>query len=234
MRSASYPGSRTVGAWVGATLIGTLIGAALTLTLTPVLEDWVRFHWTLWPGLGGGDFAARATSAFVAGTALAAPQAFVLGRRLRRIEIAWLTASVVASLIAFLIPFGTLLYSPGRIGDLPGQAVQPSPILYPLVYGVSAGALYGAAQTIVFWRYVRGAMWWILASTFAYGLAAPASALVNWEIAGAGYRSTTLADFYWEATAGSLIQGLIVGLVTGLALVHLMMKSEPRTARAPT
>src|SRR5579864_7923321 len=66
MRSASYPGSRTVGAWVGATLIGTLIGAALTLTLTPVLEDWVRFHWTLWPGLGGGDFAARATRSFVA------------------------------------------------------------------------------------------------------------------------------------------------------------------------
>jgi hypothetical protein len=234
MRLACYPGSRTVGAWMGATVIGTLIGAALTLSLTPALEDWVPYHWTLWPSLGAGDIAARATIAFVAGTALAAPQAFVLGRRLRRIETAWLTASVAAALIAFLIPFGTLLNSPGRIGDPPGQAVQPSPILYALVYGVSAGALFGAAQTIVFWRYVRSAMWWILASTIAYGLAALASALVNWEIAGAGTRSTTGADFYWEAATGSLIQGLIVGLVTGLALVHLIAKSEPRTARAPT
>ena len=123
MRLASHPGSRAVGAWVGATLIGSLFGAALTLTLTPVLEDWVRSHWTLWPSLGGGDFAARASSAFVSGTALAAPQAFVLGRRLGRIEIAWLTASVAAAVIAFMIPFGTLLYSPGRSGDLPGQAV---------------------------------------------------------------------------------------------------------------
>src|SRR5579864_8410751 len=137
MRSASYPGSRTVGAWVGATLIGTVIGAALTLTLTPVLEDWVRFHWTLWPGLGGGDFAARATSAFVAGTALASPPAFVLGRRLRRIEIAWLTASLVPPLIASLTAFGSLLYAPGHIGYLPGLALQPSPILYPHYYGVS-------------------------------------------------------------------------------------------------
>jgi hypothetical protein len=234
MRLASDPGSRAAGAWVGATLIGTLLGAAFTLTLTPVMEDWVRFHWTLWPSLGGGDFAARAGSAFVSGTALAAPQAFVLGRRLGRIEIAWLAASVAAAVVAFTIPFGTLLYSSGRIGDLPGQAVQPSLVLYPLVYGVSAGAIYGAAQTIVLWRYVRGAKWWLLASTLAYGLAGPATALVNWEIAGAGTRPTPLAVFYWEAAAGSLIHGLIVGLVTGLALVHLLMKSETRTATAAT
>ena len=226
MGLASLPGSRVVGAWVGATLIGTLLGAALSLTLTPVLEDWVRSHWMLWPSLGGADLAARASRAFVSGTALAAPQAFFLGRRLGRVEIAWLTASVGAAVVAFMIPFGTLLYSPGRIGDLPGQAVQPSLVLYPLVYGVSAGAIYGAAQTIVLWRYVRGAMWWILASTLAYGLAGPATALVNWEVAGAGTRPTTLVDFYWEAAAGSIIQGLIVGLVTGLALAHLMMKSR--------
>jgi hypothetical protein len=232
MVSASHPGSRTAGAWVGATLIGTLLGAALTLTLTPVLEDWVRSHWTLWLSLGGGDFAARASRALVSGTALAAPQAFVLGRRLGRIETAWLAASVAATVVAFTIPFGTLLNPPGRGGDLPTQAVQPSPVLYPLVYGVSAGAIYGAAQAIVFWRYVRGAMWWMLASTLAYGLAGPATALVNWQIVGAGTRSTTLADLYWQAAAGSLIQGLIVGLVTALALMHLMMKSETRTARA--
>ncbi len=214
--------------------MGTLFGAVLTLTLNPVLEDWVRFHWTLWSSLGGGDFAARASSALVSGTALAAPQAFVLGRRLGRIEIAWLAGSVAAAVVAFTIPFGTLLYSPERSGDLSGQAVQPSLVLYPLVYGVSAGAMYGAAQTVVFWRYFRGAMWWILASTLAYGLAGLATALVNWEIAGAGTRSMSLADFYWEAAAGSLIQGLIVGLVTGLALVRLMMKSERRTAREAT
>jgi hypothetical protein len=228
MRLVSHPGSHVAGAWVCATLIGTLFGAALTLTLIPVLEEWVRSHWTLWSSLGSGDFAARASSALVSGTALAAPQAFVLGRRLGRIEIAWLVASVVAAVVAFTIPFGTLLYSPGRSGYLPGQAVQSSLVVYPLVYGVSAGAIYGAAQTIVFWRYVRGAMWWILASTLAYGLAGLATAPVNWEIAGAGTRSMTLADFYGEAAAGSLIQGLIVGLVTGLALVHLIMKSEPR------
>lgn len=229
MRLETREGLRILGLWVGAALAGGLLAAAVRLTLTPALDDWVSLHATSTTSLDGGYLAVKAGITFVSAVVVAVPLAVVLGRRLRGIEIPWLAAGVVAALVAFVIPIGALLGSAGWTTYLLASAPAPQPsfVLFPLISGVVTGCVFGLAQAIVLRQYIRGVVWWIAASIFSYGLAGVSIYLVNWQIIGAGSRLTTSTDLYAETFAGAVLGPLIVGLVTGLVLVHLLAESNP-------
>ena len=226
MRLETREGLRILGLWVGAALAGGLLALAVRLTFTPALDDWVSLHATSTASLDGGYLALKVGITFVSAVVVAVPLAIVLGRRLRGIEIPWLAASVVAALVAFVVRIGALGSWPAYL--LAGApAPQPPLILFSLVSGVVTGSVFGLAQAIVLKQYLHGAVWWIAASILSYLLAGVSTFLVNWEIIGAGTRMTTSTDFYVETIAGAVLGSLIVGLVTGLVLVHLLGESIP-------
>jgi hypothetical protein len=82
--------------------------------------------------------------------------------------------------------------------------------------------------------YVRGAAWWIAASILARGMANVVISLVNWQVAGGGIRVTTPTDIYVEELVNVAVGWLIVGIVTGLALVRLLGELNPDRTAAVT
>jgi hypothetical protein len=206
--------------WVAAVVAGGLLAAVLGLALVPILDDQVRLHATSESALNWGYVAVKVVMALVSTVAIAGLPAFVLGRRLVGIEVPWIVASAVAALLVAGIPFNTwLAASPGY---LIAAAAQPYLLVFPLVVGAVSGCATGAAQAIVLRPYFRGAAWWIPAVLGARAVANVATALVNWQMSGAGTRVTSSTDIYAEAIVGGLVGWLIVGLVTGLVLVRLL------------
>jgi hypothetical protein len=218
--------------WVAAVVAGGLLASALRLTLLPILDDQVRLHATSLSALDWGYAGVQAVMALVSTVAITGPPALVLGRRLVGIEVPWIVASAVAALVVAGIPFNTWVAD--STGYLIAAAAQPPIVLFPLVVGAASGCATGVAQAIVLRPYVRGAAWWIPAVIGARAVANVATALVNWQISGAGIRVTTSTDVYAEAIVGALVGWLIVGLVTGLVLVRLLGELNPEQTAAVT
>ncbi len=220
----THEGRRFLGFWVAAHLIGGVLTAALGLILLPVLEDQVRIHVLDINTSNLAYLAVRVVIAILSAVALAGPAAYVLGRRLPGIRPTWIAASAVAGLVAFSIPVNTWLA--GGQGYLMQAPDQPSLVVAPFIAGAVAGCIFGIAQAIVLQPYVRRAAWWIPVSIVAWAVAHVATSLVTWQIAGAGTRFTTSNDFYAEEIVGPLLTSLVVGVVTGLALVRLLGESN--------
>jgi hypothetical protein len=217
-----------LGAWVGATLVGGALAAVVSLPLARPLYELVRLHATSLAGLNGGYLAVRIGITLVAAVCAAGPVAVVLGRRLRRIEARWLTASVIAALV-YLLPVAAILAGP--IGHLSGPPALSSLVLLSFGYSLITGSAFGLAQAIVLGRYVRRAVWWIAATILAHVLAGVSTAALNWNLAGGGMRLTTPTDLYTVTIAGAVLGSLIIGLVTGLVLARLLAdSSHDRTA----
>jgi hypothetical protein len=229
---ARSEGRRILVTWIGAVLAGGLLAAVLGLALAPILDDQVRLHATSVDASDWGYLAVRVTLVLVSAVAVAAPTAFVLGRRLAGIEIPWIVASVVGALLAASIPVSSWLEK--ETGFLIGAPSQPSLVVVPLLVGAVAGCATGAAQAIVLKPYLRGAAWWIAASIVARGTANVVISLVSWQVAGGGIRMTTPADIYVEELVNVGVGWLIVGLVTGLALVRLLGEPNPERTAAAT
>ncbi len=225
-------GRQTLVLWVGAVVAGGLLAAGLVLALVPLLYDQVRLHATSVDASNWGYLAVRVTLILASAVAVAGPSAFVLGRRLVGIETPWIVASAVGALVAASIPVS--VWFEQKTGLLIGVPSQPSLVVVPLIVGAVAGCATGAAQAIVLGPYVRGAVWWIPTVIGARAVANVATALVNWQIGGAGIRFTTSTDFYAQAIVGALVGSLIVGLVTGLVLVRLLGDFNPERTAAAT
>jgi hypothetical protein len=161
----------------------------------------------------------------VGAIAIAVPPAFVLGRRLVGIEFPWIVASAVAALFT-VIPLTTWLI------DWSIHLIGGPSVLIPLLYGVVAGCATGVVQAIVLKRYVRGAAWWIPASTLAGAIVSVASFLVRWQVAGGGL--TTQTEIYFVETLIGAVGWLIAGIVTGLVLVRLLGELGPERTRVVT
>jgi hypothetical protein len=216
------------GLWIAAAVVGGLLAAVLGLALVPILDDQVRLHATS-ADSNWGYLAVRATFVLVSALAIAGPSAFVLGRRLVGIEIPWIVASAVGGLVAASIPVSSWFEK--EMGFLMQAPSRPSLLVVPLLVGVVAGCVTGAAQAMVLKPYVRGAAWWIAASILARGTANVVISLVSWQVAGGGIRMTTPTDIYVEELVNVAVGWLIVGIVTGLALVRLLGELNPeRTA----
>jgi hypothetical protein len=227
-------GRRFLGFWVAAVVLGGLLAAAVQLTLLSFLYGLVMRLVTS-PSVNSLNFAyAVADYVIVLASALviAGPPAFVLGRRLMGIEVPWIVATAVAAVVAAAIPVNLLLA--GRTSYLIAAPAGPSLVVIPLLYGAVGGLVTGVAQAIVFRPYVRGAAWWIPAVICARAVGNVATAMVNWEVSGAGIRVTSSTDFYAEALVGPLVGWLIVGLVTGVVVVRLLGELNPERTAAVT
>jgi hypothetical protein len=218
--------------WVTAVMAGGVLAAVIGLAFVPILDDQVRLRATSLEALNSGYLAAKVTIVLASAVAIAGPSAIVLGRKLRRIGIPWIAASAVAALVSFAIPVTSWLLN-GR--DYLMQApAQPSLLIVPFVSGVVAGCVFGLAQAIVLRPYIRGAAWWIPAVIGARSVGNVATAVVSWQISGAGLLVTTSIDYYAGAIAGALVGWLIVGLVTGWVLVRLLDGLDPERTAAAT
>jgi hypothetical protein len=226
-------GRRILGLWVAALVIGGLVAAGLELDLLPILSNWVMMHATSVDTSIWAYQAMRAFVALVTAVAIAGPAAFVLGRRLglQGIEVSWIAASALAAITASLLPVDSWLA--GGKGYLMLAPEQPSLVVAPFLSGAVAGCVFGIAQAIALKPYIRGAAWWIPVSIGARAVAGVATSVVTWQIAGAGTRFTTLNDAYAEEIAGALLTSLVIGVVTGLALVRLLGESNRDLTDAP-
>jgi hypothetical protein len=225
-------GRRFLGLWVAAAVIGGLLAVAVQLALLPTLLDQV--HFVAWSNdaISRGYQAVWVIFTLASAVAVAGPTAFVLGRRLGRIELSWIAAGAVAAVIAFTIPLDSLLI--GGTGKLLQAPTEPSLAVAALISGVVAGCVYGIAQAIVLRPHIRGAAWWIPASIAAWAVARVATFLVLWQISGAGTGFTSQSDYYSEQIVGALLVPVIVGIVTGLTLVHLLGESNSVLMEAAT
>jgi hypothetical protein len=217
-----------VGLWIAALAVGGLLAEAVRLTLLPLLGDWVRIHATSIGAFDFGDAAIRVLVVLVAAVTAAAPSALVLGRRLPRIEIPWIEAGAIGTLVVFAIPVSSWLVA--KTGDLMQAPAPPSLVVIPLISGIVSGCVIGLAQAIVLTSYVRGAVWWIVATVIADSISSVVTSLVIWQVAGGGVRFTTQSDYYAEAIVGALFSSAIVGAVTGYALVRLLGNLSPERA----
>jgi MFS family permease len=220
----THEGRRFLGLWVAAALIGGLLAVAVQLALLPILIAQVHFFAWSNDTISWAFQAVWVIFTLVSAVAVAGPMAFVLGRRLGRMELSWIAASAVAATIAFMIPLDSLLIA--GTGKLLQAPSEPSLAVAALISGVVAGCVYGIAQAIVLRPHIRGAAWWIPASIGAWAVARVATFLVIWQISGAGTRFTSQSDYYSEAIVGALLVPVIVGVVTGLTLVRLLGESN--------
>jgi hypothetical protein len=94
----------------------------------------------------------------------------------------------------------------------PSPAQYAHGMLLTVAIGMMAGALVGLAQWTILRRHVRQAGWWIAATAASWGLA-------FWSIA---------------AGVGLMYRGVIVGGVTGAALVWLTPPRAASTESAAT
>lgn len=175
--------------------------------------QWTRLTWAGWVlgvpciialalmgeaiGIGGAQF--------LVGTGMGAGVGFMQGRALKNVLQAfapWFWSCMAGLGAPFLVT--DIAKALGR--DLPYS-------LY--IYVALGGLLAGIWQ----WRLLRSrfhhAGWWVLASTLGWSLAAGAAALANAQ----PLRGIWGALLFLAITAGG---GLILGAVTGMALVRLL------------
>src|ERR1700686_3548404 len=97
-------GRRFLRLWVAAAVVGGLLAVAVQLALLPTLLDQV--HFVAWSNdaISRGYEAVWVIFTLASAVAVAGPTAFVLGRRLGRIELSWIAASAAGAGVGFTIP----------------------------------------------------------------------------------------------------------------------------------
>lgn len=226
-------GGRLLAAWVAAALLGALLVLAFTMLALRPLLAYVQTHATSIAQQDAGYAGVRMLVGVCQQVIATIPAAFVLGRRLRGVEVPWVGAAAAAALVAGLIqntPTSLAFWS-----GYPPAGFDPvtALVVRPLALGAIFGAIGGTAHALVLWRRLSGAAWWIAAAVAGSALAGPVTALVGWQIGGAGARPTTLADYWGETLATLGIGAVLVSLVTGLTLVWLLdLRREPLSPAA--
>lgn len=218
---------RFVGAWLGACVIGGLLDAVLHWSALANLYQAIASSPTSSSGLNGGLLFERfLDAALFAGFVVGLP-GFVLGRRLRHVELPWLGATVVFAVLASIASFAIedQLAFVASVA-VPSVAASWSPAVplfsFPFVVGGFSGLFIGVGQAIVLARYLRFTAWWVAPSCFAFALSAGSVTITNWLISGAGTRIAGPNDYFAEMIVGAITAPVIIGLVTGIALVRLL------------
>jgi len=201
--------------WIIATAIGEFIGFAIPSVVGPVAD--------MMTGRFFGAFADRAMIGIMAmagmgeGAVLGYAQWLVLRdyiKGLAREE--WILVTAVAAAAAWLL--GML---PGMIGN--SVRIDPALMMVALFF-LAVAILFsiGFAQWIVLSRYIRRAEWWIPANGLAWllGVSVPFICL-NLVPNGA-------PPYAWALTgiASGIMMGLVVGTVTGGALVWIVQRDR--------
>ena len=171
-------------------------------------------------------FESLLNAALFAGFTVGLP-GFVLGRRLRHIELPWLGATVAFAVVAYVASFAMedkLALAAGFVVPSAGASWSPAfPLfMFAFIVGGFSGLFIGLGQAILLARYLRFTAWWIAASGFAFALSAGLVAITTYLIYGAGTRITGPNDYLAAMFAGALVGPLIIGLVSGIALIRLL------------
>jgi hypothetical protein len=148
---------------------------------------------------------------------LASLQWLVLRRYLARLKWwSWIAASALGQLagtvVVALAGAGSLLLGPRVVGAIGVAALG---IATSVVLGGLLGAVVGIIQWLILRRHLTHALWWIVATTtagVALALVLPTQQLGS-EVSGTG-----------ALLAGQAISGMLVGTITGLAVVFLLRK----------
>ena len=193
MRATAHGGYRFVGAWLGACVLGGLLYVGLQLSAMPKVYEVIGISPTQSSGLNGGLLFERLLDAALFAGFTVGLAGFVLGRRLRHIELPWLGATVALAVAASVASFAMedqLAFA--SVFVLPGTVESWSPAFplfrFPFIVGAFSGLFIGLGQAILLARYLRFTAWWIAASCFAFGLSAGLVAITDWLISGAGTR----------------------------------------------
>lgn len=196
--------------WTLATAAGELVGFAVPAAVGPVA---VRALVGLSPVPRAlATLALLALAGAIEGTALGYAQWLILWRALPAIAPrAWVLPTAVAAGIAYLL--GLL---PSTLSDLSASfgTILPASVLAAFLLLVSIGF----AQWLTLRHHVPRAGWWVLANAAAWvaGLTVPIAA-----VALVPDGSPTLAYIAAGVLSGWLM-GLVVGAITGVALVRLV------------
>jgi hypothetical protein len=211
----------------------------VVLAARPDWEIWLR--WVLYTAAGYLIYAGLSllVTIYVPGALLLSPivtalgllaiallQWLVLRRYILRLGwVGWVVATVlgqfVGSLISVVALLGPILFDAfsGLVDALGGAFFQ---LVLVFATGLVLGAVVGAAQWLVLRRHVRGAAWWIPASALAGALAALVGQTPGVTLGLTGVAAVLMIR---------LIGALIIGAITGMALVRLLARTP--TPEAP-
>lgn len=196
-------GNRLLGQWVRATWAGWLLGIPI-VTVLALLGEAV--------GIGGMQF--------IVGAGMGAGIGLMQGRRIRDVlhePGPWFWSCVVGLALPFLAT---------DIGKATGWMTTFSP--YACV--AFGGLIIGIWQTMLLRSSSRRAGWWIVGSLAGWLLASGMVAVADWLFRSRSVSGILGAVAYLASLAAG---GLMLGLVTGIALVRIVDSSlEPRTLPA--
>jgi len=148
-------------------------------------------------------------------------QWLVLRNALPRVRwTSWVLAAVLGQ-IAATLAVGAIVVAPLLLGALHGVASRIGGPGLQLASRLTAGAVLGAVVGLVQWlvlrRHVPAAGWWILAAVCANAIAAVIPPVRTLDT-GLGTSAVPIVD--------RLFYGLVVGSITGAALVWLLWRSR--------
>ena len=193
--------------WVLASAVGMFVGSIIVLVILFLIYD-------LLEGLIGGavaddffeiEWPGNLIGGIILGIGVGIPQWLVLRRRISGVSW-WVLASAAAGIVVIFLFFSFI------------------DILEPLSFGsflryTGIAALGGAVIGILQWFVLRGkvsrAGWWVLASTVGWALGMAVSEVIPW----GGTDEDSLVP--------SVMTGVVLGAVTGAALVWLLRQSAP-------
>jgi hypothetical protein len=190
--------------WVGHTTLGYLL-RVLIVTAAPLP--------------GSRDLALAPVVGALSMGAVALLQWRVLRRYLLGLRWwSWVLATIVGQLVATIVVIvaaaGALALGAGLVDPMDISAL---PLLTAVVLGGLLGAVIGLAQWLTLRRYVRAASWWILAA-FVAGAATASVPLMPDLGIGLGRTEPLLRT--------QLMSALIVGAITGMALIWLLQQRQ--------
>lgn len=175
-------------------VLATVGGFGLSLLLIEIGE---RPDMGVWSGAIGGG-------------AIGLGQWLVLRQRINQ-AWGWILASIVSWGLIGYSDFGALGWVAPRTMEIPLR------LIFGFADGLQIGCWLGVLQCLVLCRQVRRAWLWTLVSTgsWAIGLA------IGWAIGGMLRLAT---NFFLGDVIGLGVAWMVVGSLTGIALVKLMMK----------
>lgn len=157
------------------------------------------------------------------GSGVGLMQWLILRRKIARTG-SWILAGTVGMAVAGGTGYGAVVLIFGYSEGLEGLGSVASAVGWMIV-GAFGGAVTGIMQWRVLRRHVQGAGWWVPASTLGWALSFAANGLIN--VLGILTQSQT-----WPASSalwflsGLIVGGLVLGSVTGGAIVWLLKQRE--------
>jgi len=143
-------------------------------------------------------------------------QWLILRRRVSRVGW-WAPAMVAGFFLAFVLLYALSITFKGHYTNMLPEHIMP------FVFLALGGTLAGVFQWFFMRKHISQAGWWVLASAVGWSLGTAVWRLGDWFLyEWVGFRPGGLFEFLHILNASGLLFGIIMGAVTGGALVWLL------------